>query len=69
MKSKPGHSHPAQGYVSDFDQFLTDYLEQHPEVVEDRQRGWNIWWDHRLDLDDLEKQRKDSVPVKPNHYP
>ncbi len=69
MKRKHPHSHPAQGYISDFDQFLHGYLDQHPEVVEDRQRGWYIWWDHRLDLDELEKQRESAVPVKPNHYP
>ncbi len=56
------------GYVSEFDQFLHGYLAEHPEVVEDRQRGWYIWWDHRLDLDELDKQRKDTVPKKPYHY-
>ncbi len=63
-KYRPGHT----GYVSEFDQFLHGFLAQHPEVQEDRQRGWYIWWDHRLDLDELDKQRKDSVPVKPYSY-
>lgn len=58
----------AGGYVSEADQFLGQFLRQHPEVEEDRQRGWYIWWDHRVDLDELDKQRKDSVPVKPYHY-
>ncbi|MES3025974.1 MAG: DUF3460 family protein [Pseudomonadota bacterium] len=55
-------------YVSEFDQFLGDYLGEHPEVEEDKMRGWYIWWDHRVDLDELDKQRKDAVPVKPYHY-
>lgn len=69
MKPKPvkyrvGHG----GYVSEFDQFLDRFLRQHPEVPEDQQRGWYIWWDHRVDLDELDKQREDSVAVKPYSY-
>ena len=69
MKSKPEKYRPfAGGYVSDFEQFLNGYLEQHPEVQEDRQEGWYIWWDHKLDLADLEKLRQSEVPVKPYRY-
>ncbi|PWF41540.1 DUF3460 family protein [Massilia glaciei] len=55
-------------YASEFDQFLGDYLDEHPEVEEDQRRGWYIWWDHRVDLDELDKQRQDAVPVKPYYY-
>jgi hypothetical protein len=55
-------------YESEFGQFLHDFMEEHPDVEEDQKRGWYIWWDHRVDLDELDKQRKDSVPVKPYHY-
>jgi len=69
MKPKAEHYRPfAGGYVSEFDQFLDGYLESHPEVQEDRQRGWYIFWDHRVDLDELDRQRKDSVPVKAYGY-
>ena len=64
VKYRVGHS----GYVSEFDQFMDVYLKKHPEVLEDQQRGWYIWWDHRVDLDELDKQREDSVPVKPYSY-
>jgi hypothetical protein len=63
-KYRPMHS----GYVSEFEQFLDDFIAQHPDMPEEQQRGWHIWWDHRVDLDELDKQRKDSVPVKPYHY-
>ncbi|HEY0065561.1 MAG TPA: DUF3460 family protein [Telluria sp.] len=56
------------GYVSEMDQFLGKLLEERPDIVEDRQRGWYIWWDHRVDLDELDKQRTDTVAVKPYHY-
>ena len=63
-KYRIGHG----GYVSEFDQFLNSYLKQHPEVEEDQMRGWYIWWDRRLNLDELEKERKDTVPAKPYQY-
>jgi hypothetical protein len=37
-------------------------------VEEDRRRGWYIWWDHRVDLDELDKQRENELPVKPYVY-
>lgn len=56
------------GYVSDFEQFMDGFIAAHPEVEEDRMRGWYIWWDHRVDLDELDKQHADEVPDKPYHY-
>jgi hypothetical protein len=55
-------------YVSEFEEFIDRYMEQHPGVREDQRRGWNIWWDHRLDLDAVDRQRKDSVPPNPYYY-
>jgi hypothetical protein len=43
-------------------------MEQHPAVREDQRRGWNIWWDHRLDFDAVDRQGKDSVPTHPYYY-
>lgn len=69
MRAKPkqyrsGHS----GYVSEFDQFISDYLVHHPEVEESQAHGWYIWWDHLVDWKDLETHHNDDVPVKPYHY-
>lgn len=55
-------------YVSEFDQFMQDYLARHPEVEQDRRRGWDIWWDRRVDLDELDKQREDALPARPYVY-
>ena len=69
MKNKQGKYRPfTGGYGSDYEQFLNGYLEKHPEVQEDRQQGWYIWWDHRLDLAEMDKQRESEVPVKPYRY-
>jgi hypothetical protein len=69
MKAIPAKYHIRHGgYVSEFDQFINDFMVHHPEVEEDQKRGWYIWWDHRVDLTDLEKQQEDAVPVKPYQY-
>jgi hypothetical protein len=56
------------GYVSEFEQFMDSFMAGHPEVGRDQRRGWDIWWDHRVDLDALDKQRADTVADKPYHY-
>jgi hypothetical protein len=57
------------GYVSEFSKFLNDYMAGHPNVERDQQRGWYIWWDHRVSFDELDRERKDTVPDPPYHYP
>lgn len=59
---------PGSGYLSDFEQFMNGYLAQHPEVEQDRREGWYIWWDHRLDLADLDGLHANELPVKPYPY-
>lgn len=56
------------GYVSEYEQFLEQYKEQHPGVEAGQHRGWKIWWDHRQDLDAADRQRGDSVPTRPYYY-
>ena len=69
MPAKPEQYRPmAGGYVSEFEQFLNGFLAEHPKVQEERQRGWYIWWDHRVDLEELDKQRQDAVARKPYSY-
>jgi hypothetical protein len=63
-KYRVGHG----GYVSEFEQFFGGFLDQHPEVDEDRRRAWYIWWDHKIDLKDLEPHHDNDVPVKPYQY-
>lgn len=53
---------PNSVYVSEFEQFMNRFLEEHPEVPEDQRRGRLIYWDQKVDLADLEKAARDSVP-------
>ena len=55
-------------YVSEYEQFLNRYKDEHPGVEDEQRRGWKIWWDHRLDLDAVDRQRRDSVQTKPYYY-
>lgn len=55
-------------YTSEFTQFIDAFLKQHPEVVQDQRKGWNIFWDKKVDLAELEDARQDSVPAKPYSY-
>ncbi|MEO8170333.1 MAG: DUF3460 family protein [Oxalobacteraceae bacterium] len=56
------------GYVSEFEQFMDTFLEEHPKVVRDQRKGWYIFWDHKADLEELKKAEEDSVPVKGYDY-
>lgn len=55
-------------YLSDFENYMEAFLKKHPDVIEDQERGWYIWWDHRLDLVELEKELESEVPQKPYPY-
>ncbi|MES2536501.1 MAG: DUF3460 family protein [Pseudomonadota bacterium] len=63
-----GQQKPARrqksGYVSEFEQFMGHFLEDHPDVLDNQRRGWNIFWDRKVDLDELKKAEEDSVPMK-----
>jgi hypothetical protein len=41
---------------------MNGFLEKHPEVVEERRKGWYLYWDHHVDLDELE-EKHDTVPI------
>jgi hypothetical protein len=51
-----------KNYVSEFTVFMNHFLEEHPEVVEDQQHGWNIYWNHEVDFEELKEAEEDRVP-------
>jgi len=51
-----------KSYVSEFTIFINRYLEEHPEVVEDQRRGWDIYWNPEIDLAALNEAKDDIVP-------
>jgi hypothetical protein len=36
-------------YVSEFDQFMEHYLEEHPEVTDEQQHNWQSFWEPQID--------------------
>lgn len=61
---RPRHS----GYVSEFTYFLNGYMQRRPEIEKDQQRGWYKLWDKHVDLNALEKEREDTVPLHSYYY-
>lgn len=53
-------------YVSDFTKFMDQYLDQHPEVVEEQRRNWRSFWDLKLKPSAQPPSKDDLVPD--DHY-
>lgn len=56
------------GYVSEFTQFMDRFLEEHPDVAHDQMTGLDIFWDHSVDFQELEKSQTDKIPMKNYDY-
>jgi hypothetical protein len=49
-------------YVSEFTDFMNQYLEAHPEVVEDQRRGWEFFWKRKAEIRAPEISKDDIAP-------
>ncbi len=49
-------------YVSEFTQFMNRFLDAHPEVVKDSQRGWDIYWNPKIEPSLPDEAKEDNVP-------
>lgn len=55
-------------YQSEFTQFISSFLQQHPEVETQRQALRLTWWDRQVDPDDQRRWKASRVPQKPYVY-
>lgn len=55
-------------YVSEFTQFMNDYLAQHPEVIADQHVGRAMYWDKQIDMAEVEKTERNAVPLEAYSY-
>lgn len=55
-----------KGYVSEFTNFIDDFLKKHPEAVKEQLRGYNFQWYPEIDLQTLVHPDEDIVPD--DHY-
>lgn len=51
-------------YESEITKFLRDFLEKHPEEVEEQRKGRALWWDKPQTLETLRRNRESRVPQK-----
>jgi 7,8-dihydro-6-hydroxymethylpterin-pyrophosphokinase len=52
------------GYESDTTRMIRELLVEKPEIVADQKRGRSLWWDRKLDLDLLRRERESNVAQK-----
>ena len=66
MKLKYLYGPGRKEYVSDFGQFLNDFMREHPEVKRDQELGWRIWWERPVDPRSIDRERQ--AELKPTAY-
>ena len=52
------------GYESDATRMIRELLVEKPEIVADQKRGRSLWWDRKLELDLLRRERESNVAQK-----
>lgn len=56
-------------YESDYTKFMREWMQQHPEELDEQQRGRALWWDRgNRDLDEQARLAAAKVPSKPYYY-
>ena len=48
-------------YESEFTQFMRELKQQKPQIEAEQRKSRAIWWDHKQDLDELERARQSRV--------
>jgi hypothetical protein len=66
MKYLYGPGPGRKPYVSEFEQFINGYMEQHPDARRDQELGWRIWWERPVDVASLDRER--HAELKPTVY-
>lgn len=67
-RRRKDHRSVDREYVSDFTTFMERFMQEHPEVEVDQRRGRALYWDKRVDLQALEKEKQDTVPAEGYYY-
>ena len=53
-----------QLYESDVTRMVQDLLKKRPQIIEEQRTGRSMWWDKKLDLDELRRYNESRVPQK-----
>ncbi|MHB8667542.1 MAG: DUF3460 family protein [Burkholderiales bacterium] len=57
-----------KNYESEFTRFMRELKQQKPQLEAEQRKSRAIWWDHKLDLDTLERERASRVRQQPYVY-
>lgn len=55
-------------YVSEFTRFMNKFLEQHPEELQEKQKGRALWWDKPQEPAEQASNAEAKVAQKPYPY-
>jgi Protein of unknown function (DUF3460) len=53
-----------KGYESDATRMIRELLQAKPEIAEMQRAGRAIWWDRKLDLDEIRRAQESRVKQK-----
>ncbi len=51
-------------YESELTKFMQDLFRQKPHLEEAQREARSIWWDKKVDFDELKRMRESRVPVR-----
>jgi len=51
----------AQPYESDLTRMIRELLQEKPHIVQEQKKGRALWWDRKLDLEDLKRTGESNV--------
>ena len=57
-----------QTYESEFTRFMREFRQKRPQLEAEQRKSRAIWWDHKQDLDALEREQKSRVRQQPYVY-
>ena len=55
-------------YESEFAKFMREFRQKRPQLEAEQRKSRAIWWDHKQDLDTLERAQESRVRQQPYVY-
>ena len=58
-----------ESYESEHTKFIREWMEKHPEEIQEQKRGRALWWDKKPQTPELQQQNSQAeVPTKAYYY-
>lgn len=55
-------------YESEHTKFMREWMEKHPQELDEQKKGRALWWDKPQDVATQKRNDESSVPVKAYYY-